>query len=57
MRASWCTGGRLRTGARETERSAPGKIVVVRGGAAEPTLTSLNADEVRDLVERMLKSS
>jgi pilus assembly protein CpaF len=35
----------------------PGKIFVARGGVAELTTTILTADEVRDLVERMLKSS
>lgn len=35
----------------------PGKIFVARGGMAELTTTILTADEVRDLVERMLKSS
>src|SRR5665647_1371645 len=35
----------------------PGKIFVARGGTAELTNTILTADEVRDLVERMLKSS
>jgi pilus assembly protein CpaF len=35
----------------------PSKVFVARGGAAELTSTILTADEVRDLVERMLKSS
>lgn len=35
----------------------PTKIFVARGGVAELTTTILTADEVRDLVERMLKSS
>ena len=35
----------------------PSKIFVARGGTAELTSTILSADEVRDLVERMLKSS
>ena len=35
----------------------PGKIFVARGGVAELTPTILTADDVRDLVERMLKSS
>ena len=35
----------------------PSKVFVARGGAAELTSTLLTADQVRDLVERMLKSS
>lgn len=35
----------------------PSKVFVARGGVAELTTTILSADEVRDLVERMLKSS
>lgn len=35
----------------------PGKVFVARGGAHELTTTILTAQEVRDLVERMLKSS
>ncbi len=35
----------------------PSKVFVARGGLAELTNTILTADEVRDLVERMLKSS
>jgi pilus assembly protein CpaF len=35
----------------------PSKVFVARGGIAELTTTILTADEVRDLVERMLKSS
>ena len=35
----------------------PSKVFVARGGVAELTTTLLSADEVRDLVERMLKSS
>ena len=35
----------------------PGKIFVARGGVAELTPTILTADDVRDLVERMLRSS
>lgn len=35
----------------------PSRIFVARGGAAELTPTILSADDVRDLVERMLKSS
>ncbi|MBC7558845.1 MAG: CpaF family protein [Dermatophilaceae bacterium] len=35
----------------------PSKVFVARGGTAELTSTILSADEVRDLVERMLKSS
>jgi len=35
----------------------PSKVFVARGGTAELTSTILTADEVRDLVERMLKSS
>src|SRR3954469_14591824 len=35
----------------------PSRVFVARGGIAELTPTILTADEVRDLVERMLKSS
>jgi len=35
----------------------PNKVFVARGGTAELTTTILTADEVSDLVERMLKSS
>jgi len=35
----------------------PSKIFIARGGVAELTATILSADEVRDLVERMLKTS
>ncbi|SRR5580765_4064605 len=35
----------------------PSRVFVARGGIAELTTTMLTADEVRDLVERMLKSS
>lgn len=35
----------------------PSKVFVARGGTAELTNTILTADEVRDLVERMLRSS
>ena len=35
----------------------PSKVFVARGGTAELTNTILTADEVRDLVERMLKTS
>jgi|SRR5450759_49948 hypothetical protein len=35
----------------------PSKVFVARGGTAELTNTILTVDEVRDLVERMLKSS
>ena len=35
----------------------PGKIFVARGGVAELTPTILTADDVRDLVERMLRTS
>ena len=35
----------------------PSRVFVARGGAAELTPTILSADDVRDLVERMLKSS
>ena len=35
----------------------PSKVFVARGGTAELTNTILTAEEVRDLVERMLKSS
>jgi len=37
--------------------NAPSKVFVARGGIAELTTTILTADEVRDLVERMLRSS
>ena len=37
--------------------NSPTKIFVARGGVAELTTTILTADDVRDLVERMLKSS
>ncbi len=35
----------------------PGKVFIARDGVAELTTTILTADQVRDLVERMLKSS
>jgi pilus assembly protein CpaF len=35
----------------------PGKVFVARSGASELTTTILTAEDVRDLVERMLKSS
>ena len=35
----------------------PGKVFVARDGIPELTTTILTADQVRDLVERMLKSS
>lgn len=35
----------------------PSKVFVARGGVAELTTTMLTTDEVRDLVERMLKTS
>src|SRR5580765_8103921 len=35
----------------------PSRVFVARGGIAELTTTMLTADEVRDLVERMLKTS
>lgn len=35
----------------------PSKVFVARGGLAQLTMTILSADEVRDLVERMLKTS
>jgi pilus assembly protein CpaF len=35
----------------------PSKVFVARGGQAELTTTILTADQVRDLVERMLKTS
>ncbi|MDN5795232.1 MAG: Flp pilus assembly complex ATPase component TadA, partial [Intrasporangium sp.] len=35
----------------------PSKVFIARGGTAELTPTILSSDEVRDLVERMLKSS
>ncbi|WP_411285965.1 CpaF family protein [Lapillicoccus sp.] len=37
--------------------NAPSKVFVARGGIAELTTTILTADEVRDLVERMLRTS
>lgn len=37
--------------------NAPSKVFVARGGVAELTTTILTAGEVRDLVERMLRSS
>ncbi|MEO7061151.1 MAG: ATPase, T2SS/T4P/T4SS family [Lapillicoccus sp.] len=37
--------------------NAPSKVFVARSGVAELTSTILTADEVRDLVERMLRSS
>ena len=37
--------------------NAPSKVFVARGGIAELTTTILTAAEVRDLVERMLRSS
>ena len=37
--------------------NAPSKVFVARGGIAELTTTILTADEVRDPVERMLRSS
>ena len=37
--------------------NAPDRVFVARGGVAELTTTILTADEVRDLVERMLRSS
>ncbi len=37
--------------------NSPSQIFVARGGVAELTTTILTADEVRDLVERMLKAS
>jgi pilus assembly protein CpaF len=35
----------------------PSKVFIARGGVSELTTTMLTADEVRDLVERMLKTS
>lgn len=35
----------------------PSKIFIARAGVAELTTTILTADEIRDLVERMLKTS
>src|SRR5690606_12114384 len=35
----------------------PSKVFVARGGRSELTTTVLTADEVRDLVERMLKTT
>jgi pilus assembly protein CpaF len=37
--------------------NAPGRVFIARGGRSELTTTILRPDEVRDLVERMLKSS
>jgi pilus assembly protein CpaF len=37
--------------------NAPDKIFIARGGLSELTTTILTADEVRDLVERMLRAS
>ncbi len=37
--------------------NAPDKIFIARGGVSELTTTILTADEVRDLVERMLRAS
>jgi pilus assembly protein CpaF len=37
--------------------NAPGRVFVARAGRSELTTTMLRADELRDLVERMLKSS
>jgi pilus assembly protein CpaF len=37
--------------------NAPGWVFIARGGRSELTTTILRPDEVRDLVERMLKSS
>ncbi len=37
--------------------NAPDKVFVARGGLAELTTTILTADEIRDLVERMLRAS
>ena len=37
--------------------NSPSQVFVARGGVAELTTTILTADEVRDLVERMLKAS
>ena len=37
--------------------NAPDRVFVARGGVSELTTTILTADEVRDLVERMLRSS
>ena len=37
--------------------NAPDKIFIARGGVSELTTTILAADEVRDLVERMLRAS
>jgi len=35
----------------------PTKVFIARGGVHELAMTILTADEVRDLIERMLKSS
>jgi pilus assembly protein CpaF len=35
----------------------PGRVFIARGGQSELTTTILSADEVRDLVERMLRAS
>lgn len=37
--------------------NSPSAVFIARGGIAELTTTILTADEVRDLVERMLRSS
>jgi pilus assembly protein CpaF len=37
--------------------NAPGRVFIARRGRSELTTTILRPDEVRDLVERMLKSS
>ena len=41
----------------EIATSDPSNVFVARGGVAELTSTILTSDDVRDLVERMLKSS
>jgi pilus assembly protein CpaF len=41
----------------ETWINEPSKVFIARAGVAELTSTILTADEVRDLVERMLKTS
>jgi pilus assembly protein CpaF len=44
-------------GVEEIWINEPGKVFVARSGASELTTTILTAEDVRDLVERMLKSS
>ena len=44
-------------GVEEIWINAPGRVFIARRGRSELTTTILRPDEVRDLVERMLKSS